>query len=98
MQAAPEYTDIKHQYCVETENANYPCDNYTIYRNQGVLCICQYPEYIDVFMVVGPVIAFHDFKPETTLEEFETAQKLDIQKAIAMSKPTSSVQPDVNCQ
>jgi hypothetical protein len=98
MSAVPEYKDIKHRYCVETESNNYPCDNYTIYRNQGVLCICEFPEYTDVFMIVGPVIAFHDFMPKMTLEEFEVAQKADIQKAIAMSKPTSPITNDPNCQ
>jgi hypothetical protein len=98
MSPIPESTNIKHRYLIETGDSNYPCDNYTIYVGQGVLCICVFPEYTDVFMVVGAVTAFHDFLSGMTLEKFEEEQKKDISATKALQKPTNSVHQDVNCQ
>ena len=97
MVAIPEGREVKHRYAIETTTDTYPCDNYTIYPS-GVLCICVYPEYTDVFMMVGPVEAFHDFSAGMSLEMFNDAQEKDIQASKAIKKPTNAVHQDVNCQ
>ena len=98
MVAIPEGQTVKHRYAIETDNDTYPCDNYTIYVGQGVLCICVYPEYTDVFMIVGPVVAFHDFSSGINLDKFEEQQKADQLAAKAVKKPTNSAHKDANYQ
>ena len=93
----PESTHIKHRYMIETETQNYPCDDYIIYMGQGVQCICLLPEYMDVFTIIGPVLAFHDFLPNLTLEEFQKIKERDIKASKAM-RETTPRKTDVNCQ
>ena len=73
----------EHRFLIETEDCDYPCDDYKFNPTLGITCIKTDGDKVDIFTIYAPICAIHDFEPKKlkTLRAFRKIKNQEMKNA-----------------
>jgi len=90
--SVPQLKEVQHRFSIETESQEYLCDDYIIYIGRGVQALLVTPDYTDCFMILGPILAIHDFASNMDAASFAELREEAVKMSQAERKPSEPYQ------